>query len=50
MKYKLVVKSRDKTWVKARSKNKEHLEERAIAMSKKKPQWTVYVVRDEYKI
>jgi len=50
MKYKLVIKSGDKVWVKARSKSKEHLEERALSMSKKKPHWTVYVCKEETRV
>ena len=47
MKYKLVIKSGNKTWVKSRSKSKEHLETRAISITKKKPRWNVYVVRND---
>jgi hypothetical protein len=47
MKYKMVVKAGDKVFVKARSKNKEHLEKRAIALTKKKPYITVYVVSED---
>ena len=50
MKYKMVVKAGDKIFVKARSKNKEHLENRAIALTKKKPYMTVYVVAEDTKI
>ena len=46
MKYKMVVKVGNKTFVKARSKSKKHLEERALAYSKKKPYATVYVVKE----
>ena len=44
MKYKIVVKSGDKTFVKDRSKSKEHLMQKAEAISKKHPNWKVYVV------
>ena len=47
MKYKMVVKAGDKTFVKARSKNKEHLEKRAIALTKKKPHMKVYIVKND---
>ena len=47
MKYKLVVKSGNKVWVKAISKSKEHLENRAVSMSKKKPHWKIYVCNVE---
>ena len=47
MKYKMVVKAGDKVFVKARSKNKEHLEKRAIALTKKKPYMTVYIVPED---
>ena len=50
MKYKMVVKTGDKIFVKARSKNKEHLENRAIALTKKKPYMTVYVVSEDTRI
>ena len=50
MKYKMVVKSGDKVYVKARSKSKEHLENRAIALSKKKPNLTVYVVSEDTRV
>jgi hypothetical protein len=50
MKYKMVVKAGDKTFVKARSKNKEHLEKRAIALTKKKPYMTAYIVENDTKI
>ena len=50
MKYKMVVKAGDKTYVKARSKNKEHLEEMAIALTKKKPYITAYVVKNDTNI
>ena len=46
MKYKMVVKAGNKTFVKSRSKSKEHLEERALAYSKKKPYANVYVVKE----
>ena len=46
MKYKMVVKAGNKTFVKSRSKSKEHLEARARAYSKKKPYATVYVVKE----
>jgi hypothetical protein len=47
MKYKVVVKTKNETFVKKRSKNKEHLEDYALGLSKKHPRWTVYVVREE---
>jgi len=47
MKYKVVVKSGNKTFVKKRSKSKEHLEEYALSLSKKHPRWSVYVVRED---
>ena len=50
MKYKMVVKTGDKIFVKAKSKNKEHLENRAIALTKKKPYMTVYVVSEDTRI
>ena len=50
MKYKMVVKAGDKVFVKARSKSKEHLENRAIALTKKKPYITVYVVSEDTRI
>jgi len=50
MKYKMVVKAGDKVFVKAKSKNKEHLEKRAIALTKKKPYMTVYVVSEDIRI
>ena len=46
----MVVKAGDKIFIKARSKNKEHLENRAIALTKKKPYMTVYVVAEDTKI
>lgn len=50
MKYKLLVKTNDKTFIKAVSKNKEHLEKRAIALSKKHKYWKCYVVRFDYQL
>ena len=50
MKYKLVVKSNDKTWVEARNKSKDHLEKRGIALSRKKPRWTVYVCSEQTRV
>jgi hypothetical protein len=44
MKYKIVVKIYDKTFVKDRSKSKEHLITKAEGLSKKHPKWKVYVV------
>ena len=49
-KYKMVVKSGDKTFVKARSKNKDHLEDMAIALTKKKPYMTAYVVSEDTRV
>lgn len=46
-KYKLVVKSRGKIFVKQRSKNKSFLEDEAIRLSKNKPEWTLYVVSED---
>jgi hypothetical protein len=46
MKYKIVIKTRDKTFVKDRSKSKEHLIQKAEALSKKHPNWKVYVVAE----
>jgi hypothetical protein len=46
MKYKIVVKKGNKTFVKDRSKSKDHLLQKAEAMSKKYPKWTIYVVAD----
>jgi len=50
MKYKMVVKAGDKMFVKKRSKSKEHLENMAIALTKKKPYMTVYVVSENTRI
>ena len=47
MKYKVVVKSGDKTFVKMKSKSKQHLEEYALGLSKKHPKWKVYVVGED---
>ena len=47
MRYKIVVKTKDKTFVKARSKSKEHLLKKAEAMSRKHPNWRVFVVNEE---
>ena len=44
MRYKIVVKKDDKTFVKEKSKNKEYLLQKAEAISKKHPNWKVYVV------
>jgi len=46
MKYKIVVKTNDKTFVKERSKSKEHLVTKAENLSKKHPSWKVYVVSE----
>jgi len=48
--YKIVIKTRDKTWVKKRGKSKEHLENMAVALSLKKPNWIIYVVKEEYNV
>jgi hypothetical protein len=44
MKYKIVIKTNDKTFVKDRSKSKEHLLQKAESLSKKHPKWKVFVV------
>ena len=46
MKYKIVVKTGDKVFVKDRSKSKEHLLAKAESLSKKHPKWKVYVVAE----
>jgi hypothetical protein len=46
MKYKIVVKTGDKTFVKDVSKSKEHLLVKAESLSKKHPKWKVYVVSE----
>jgi hypothetical protein len=46
MKYKIVVKTGDKTFVKGVSKSKEHLLVKAESLSKKHPNWKVYVVSE----
>ncbi len=46
MKYKIVVKTGDKTFVKDVSKSKEHLLIKAESLSKKHPNWKVYVVAE----
>jgi hypothetical protein len=46
MRYKIVVKSGDKTFVKDRSKSKDHLLQKAEALSKKQPKWKIYVVNE----
>jgi len=46
MKYKIVVKTGDKTFVKEVSKSKEHLLVKAESLSKKHPKWKVYVVAE----
>ena len=43
-KYKLVVKTSSNTYVKERSKNKQHLEDLAIRLSTKSPNSKFYVV------
>ena len=45
--YKLVVKSHGKIFVKKRSKNKSFLEEEAMRLSKNKPHWTLFVVSED---
>jgi hypothetical protein len=40
----MVVKTRDKTYVKERGKDKEKLEQRALKLSRRKPNMTIYVV------
>jgi hypothetical protein len=44
MKYKIVIKTNDKTFVKDRSKSKEHLLQKAESLSRKHPKWKVLVV------
>ena len=46
-KYKLVVKSKGKVFVKKRSKNKSFLEDEAVKLSLKKPHWALYVVSED---
>ena len=48
--YKLVVKTRYDTYVKTRSKNKQHLEDIAIKLSLKSPHTKFYVVEDSVTI
>jgi hypothetical protein len=47
MKYKIIVKTKDNTFVKDKSKSKDHLLQKAIAMSKKHPQWKIFVVNED---
>ena len=47
MKYKIVVKTNYSTYVKKRSRNKEHLVEIALMMSKKHPTWKIFVVGED---
>ena len=47
MKYKIVVKTGNKIYVKERSKSKDHLLQKAEALSKKHPNWTIYVVNQD---
>ena len=46
MKYKIVVKAGDKTFVKDKSRSKDHLLAKAESLSKKHPKWTIYVVAE----
>lgn len=46
MRYKIVVKLGDKTFVKDTSKSKDHLIQKAESLSKKHPKWKVYVVSE----
>ena len=48
--YKIVVKTRDKTFVKKRAKSKEHLEKLAVKLSIAHPNWIVYVVSNDYMV
>lgn len=47
MRYKVVVKDGKNTFVKKRSKSKDHLMGYAESLSKKHPRWKVYVVQEE---
>ena len=44
MKYKIVVKTKHETFVKGVSKNKDLLLKKAEGLSKKYPNWKIYVV------
>jgi len=48
--YKIVVKTRDKTFVKKKGKSKEQLEKLAVKLSVSHPNWTVYVVSENYMV
>lgn len=45
--YKIVVKTRNKTFVKKRSKSKKYLEELALKWSITHPTWVLYVVSNK---
>jgi len=46
MKYKMVVKTPYNTYVKERSKSKDHLIQQAEVLSKKHPKWEIFVVAE----
>lgn len=50
MKYKLVVKTDTNTYVKARSKNKLHLESIALKLSAKNPNAKFFIVNENFKV
>jgi hypothetical protein len=47
MKYKIVVKDGQNTFLKGKSKSKDHLLKKAEALSKKHPRWRVFVVNED---
>ena len=50
MTYKLVVKTRNETYVKKRSNHKKHLEDLALNLSIKKPHNKYYIVKEDVKV
>jgi len=47
MKYKMVVDTGYRIYVKERSKSKEHLVEKALGLSKKHPKWKISVAEEK---
>lgn len=47
MKYKLVVKTKYKDYVKERSKSKKYLEDKAVQLSKNHPTWKIFILKED---
>lgn len=46
MKYKMVIDTGYNVYVKEKSKSREHLEEKALSLSKKHPKWKITILKE----